>query len=118
MGDLNQMPVYRQQLLHLAAGNDKRIRFIPFISSQSLLMGLIQRARLFVFPSTNEAMSMMLLEVAALGVFLFCAATSPRIAWSLERWTRYFRSGDVERSCTHQLDWAMEPFRGQNESAR
>ena len=105
VGDMDQVPAYRQQLLHQAAG-DERIRFIPFVSSQVLLMGLIKRARLFVFPSTNEAMSMMLLEAAALGAPILCSDIPGNRA-VLERRATYFRSGDVN-DLARQLDWALE----------
>ncbi len=64
VGDTKLMPDYEKQLRSLA---DDRVTFIPFISDRDELRGLLQASRLFVFPSTIEAMSMMLLQVGSLG---------------------------------------------------
>jgi glycosyltransferase involved in cell wall biosynthesis len=63
VGDDTQNPAYSRELRNLA---DERVRFVPFIASKEVLAGIVKNAHLFVFPSIIEAMSMMLLEVAAL----------------------------------------------------
>ncbi len=77
VGDLDQVPKYRRQVQELA---DHRVRFIPFVSSPAELLGLVKRAQLFVFPSTNksgtEGMSMMLLEAASVGAPILCSDIS------------------------------------------
>jgi glycosyltransferase involved in cell wall biosynthesis len=65
VGDLDQMPEYREQLRKLA---DERVTFLPFIAERRDVLALVQASRFFVFPSTIEAMSMMLLQVSSLGV--------------------------------------------------
>lgn len=65
VGDSNQMPEYGAQLKRLA---DDRVTFVPFIADRHDLFALVQCSRFFVFPSTIEAMSMMLLQVSSLGV--------------------------------------------------
>lgn len=65
VGDARTHPTYVTQLRHMA---DRRVRFVPFIADRATLFGIVARARLFVFPSTVEAMSMALLEAASLGV--------------------------------------------------
>ena len=64
VGDSDQMPEYREQLHQLA---DERVRFLPFIAERRDVLALVQASRFFVFPSTIEAMSMMLLQVSSLG---------------------------------------------------
>jgi glycosyltransferase involved in cell wall biosynthesis len=60
VGDLGHAPGYEERLRMLAAG--LRVVFVPRLDDKARLLGLLRQARLFVFPSTVEAMSMMLLE--------------------------------------------------------
>ena len=60
VGDLWHAPGHEAQLR--AAADGANIVFLPRIESRDTLLGLISRSALFVFPSTVEAMSMMLLE--------------------------------------------------------
>lgn len=103
VGDAEQMPAYSRQLREAA---DERVVFVPFISSSEELFGIIQGANLFVFPSTVEAMSMMLLEVAALRTPLICSDI-PANTSILAEHALYFRPGDV-KDLTHKLRWAWE----------
>ena len=60
IGDLDQVPSYWKALKQMVSNN--RVIFIPPISNQGLLFGIMKLCKLFVFPSTAEGMSMMLLE--------------------------------------------------------
>lgn len=60
VGDLHHAPGYEERLRGLAAGLP--VTFVPRLEQKPVLLGLLRRARLFVFPSEVEAMSMMLLE--------------------------------------------------------
>lgn len=71
IGDLNQVPGYKEKLFKLSTALD--IEFIELIKDKALLMAFIQKAKLFVFPSSQEAMSMMLLEVALMKTPLICS---------------------------------------------
>jgi len=71
IGDINQIPSYREELFKLASSLD--VEFIDLIKDKSLLMAYIRKAKLFVFPSSQEAMSMMLLEVATMKTPLICS---------------------------------------------
>jgi glycosyltransferase involved in cell wall biosynthesis len=66
VGDLRHAPGYEERVRRLARGLP--IAFVPRTENKALLMGLLRAADLFVFPSTVEAMSMMLLEALAVGV--------------------------------------------------
>jgi glycosyltransferase involved in cell wall biosynthesis len=105
VGDLAQMPEYEGRLRQLAKGNN-RIHFVPFVSSKSQLMGLINRATVFVFPSIYEAMSMMLLEAASTGTPIICSDIEENVA-VLGEHAVYFRSGDSNELC-NMLEWALE----------
>lgn len=91
-GDFSHKPDYSKKLYQMA---DERVKFIPFIDNIRILFGVIKRAKLFIFPSTHEAMSSMLLEVAALGVPIICSDI-PENVDVLERNTIYFSSGDYK----------------------
>ena len=60
VGDLHHAPGYEERLRTLAAGLP--VTFVPRLDEKPQLLGLLRHARLFVFPSEVEAMSMMLLE--------------------------------------------------------
>ena len=59
VGDMSHVPAYAEKLQGMA---DDRVCFIPFVASKATLFGLIEKADLFVFPSSVEAKSMMLLD--------------------------------------------------------
>lgn len=103
VGDMGTLPAYGRKLQQMA---DERVRFIPFIQSKAELFGIVQNARFFVFPSTVEAMSMMLLEVASLGVPVICSDI-PENTSVLGKHALYFRSGDVD-DLANKLRWALD----------
>lgn len=70
VGDLSADMEHEQQLKSLAGSN---IRFWGFVEDKNELFRLVSGCRSFVFPSTYEAMSMMLLEVAAAGKCVICS---------------------------------------------
>ncbi len=72
VGDIDQMPAYKQSILELAS-RLKDVKFVGLITDKSKLFKYIMSARLFVYPSEIESMSMMLLEVASLETPIICA---------------------------------------------
>ena len=60
VGDLFHAPGYEERLRVLAC--DLPVTFVPRLDAKPVVLGLLHAARLFVFPSEVEAMSMMLLE--------------------------------------------------------
>lgn len=102
VGDMSHVPEYTQQLLALA---DERVRFAGFIASKELLFGLIALARLFVFPTTYEAMAITMLEVAALRTQLI-ASDIPENRVVLQEHALYFKSADVA-DLRARLEWAL-----------
>lgn len=70
IGDMDGDAAYKKHLLDLAEPN---VIFLNFISSKDELFELIHNCRFFVFPSSYEAMSMILLEVASLKKGIVCS---------------------------------------------
>lgn len=103
IGDTATAPTYGRELQQMADG---RVRFIPFIESKAQLFCIVQNARFFIFPSTVEAMSMMLLEVASLGVSIVCSDIPENIS-VLGEYTLYFKSGDID-DLADKLRWALD----------
>lgn len=66
VGDLNQIPEYKLEILKLSKGLN--VEFVGMIKNKDKLFELISNSIFFVFPSTTEAMSMMLLEVVSLKI--------------------------------------------------
>ena len=103
VGDLNQVPSYGDRLREMADG--KQVVFIPPISDRELLFGMVKQARLFIFPSTTEAMSMMLLEAASLQAPIICSDI-PENKIVMQNNVLYFRSEDAG-DLAYQIEWAL-----------
>ncbi|HEY5387708.1 MAG TPA: glycosyltransferase family 4 protein, partial [Thermoleophilia bacterium] len=65
VGDLGHAPDHAAELRGAAEGLD--VHFVPLVSDRPALLGLLQSASAFLFPSDSEGMSMMLLEAMAYG---------------------------------------------------
>jgi glycosyltransferase involved in cell wall biosynthesis len=104
LGDLGQLKDYSQELFDLAAGLD--VEFKGLIKEKPLLNAWIAGARLFIFPSTHEAMSMMLLEVASLRTPVICSDIIQNTDIFDRDEMLFFRSGSDTDLAT-QLDWAL-----------
>lgn len=70
-GDIDQSSDYKQELLELSIGLNTE--FLGLIKDKNLLLSHIQEASLFVYPSSLEAMSMMLLEGASVQTPIICS---------------------------------------------
>ena len=105
IGDTTHLPAYEKQLKQLA---DHRVHFIPFISNKETLFGLVRAARLFIFPSTVEAMSMMLLEVASLNTPIICS-NIPENRTVLPEQALFFKSANVSDLQT-KLSWGLDNY--------
>lgn len=70
-GDINQLPHYRDKLISLSKGLD--VEFIGLILDKNILLSYLNNSFLFVFPSSREAMSVMLLEGASVKTPIICS---------------------------------------------
>jgi glycosyltransferase involved in cell wall biosynthesis len=102
VGDTTHVPEYTHKLRRLADG---RVRFAGFIADKGVLFGLVSLSRLFVFPTTYEAMAATLLEAAALKAPLL-ASDIPENREVLPDQAIFFRNGDVV-DLRAKLRWAI-----------
>lgn len=100
IGDYSHKTDYSNQLRLIAGDN---IKFHPLIDNAEILFGIMVNAKALVFPSTVEAMSMVLLEAASLGVPVICSDIEENRTVMGEN-SVYFKSGDVN-SLKEQLRW-------------
>jgi glycosyltransferase involved in cell wall biosynthesis len=92
LGDLHHAPGYAERLRSLAAGMP--VVFAPRVEDKATVLGLLMLSKVFVFPSTVEAMSMMLLEALAVGA-LTLASDIPENTDVLPPGYPTFRAGDA-----------------------
>lgn len=105
IGDLGHAPGYEAQLRKLAEGLP--VTFVPRLDDKSVLMGLLQNCRVFVFPSTVEAMSMMLLEALAVGTVGIASDITENTSILPESYPTFAASdaGDLRRHLERVLAW-------------
>lgn len=103
IGDDCHHPEYAARLRSMAG---PRVRFQQFIDEPGCLFGLIAGARCLIFPSTVEAMAMVLLEAASLGTPILCSDI-PENREVLGVHATYFASGD-EAALRGQLRWVLD----------
>jgi glycosyltransferase involved in cell wall biosynthesis len=104
LGDHSQLKEYTRELFELASGLD--VEFKGLIKEKPLLNAWIAGARLFIFPSTYEAMSMMLLEVASLQTPVLCSDIMGNTDIFDHDELLFFRSGS-DTDLAAKLDWAL-----------
>ncbi len=94
VGDLGQIPEYEQRIRKLAVGLN--VEFLPLIKEKAILLNYVRNAKLFVFPSTIEAMSIMMLEVASMKTPLVCSDIPENKEVFNDEETLFFRTGDAD----------------------
>lgn len=118
VGDLHHAPGYEERLRGLARGLP--VTFVPRLDAKPVVLGLLRGARLFVFPSEVEAMSMMLLEALCQNAPTL-ASDIPENTSILPPGFPVFRTGDpgaLAAALTVRLAAAPEALRGDAAAAR
>jgi glycosyltransferase involved in cell wall biosynthesis len=92
VGDPNHVPSYAAHLHQIACA---RVRFEALIEDQATLFGVMACATCLIFPSRVEAMAMVLLEAASLGVPIICSNIEENRLVMLDD-ALYFESENVE----------------------
>jgi glycosyltransferase involved in cell wall biosynthesis len=103
IGDIEADQDYKKELCCLAKSN---VKFIDFIKSKDELFGIIRGCKFFIFPSTYEAMSMMLLEVGILKKPIICSDIIQNID-AIGDNSIYFVSGDAD-SLAEKINYALQ----------
>lgn len=115
IGDMKEMPEYSESLRQKARD---RIIFAGFVEKKEILMGVVKRAKIFIFPSSYEAASMMLLEAVSLGVPVIASDISENKNLLDMPEAFFFRVNDVD-DLSRKLVWAMnnyQQFKQQSQS--
>ncbi|MBE0664170.1 MAG: glycosyltransferase family 4 protein [Bacteroidales bacterium] len=94
IGDYSQVSDYSQHLKVLSA-SVKNIRFTGLIKDKNQLFELIGHSEFFVYPSLIESMSMVMLEVASLGVPIICSRIPENLDVFNEDEVLYFEPGNI-----------------------
>lgn len=105
IGSLDHTPKYKEELLRLAI--DRDVDFIGLIKEKMKLFEYVNNASIFVFPSFNEGLSNMLLEVASLKTPLICSDIPENKAVFSDDEVLYFKTGDASDLASKIL-WAKE----------
>lgn len=93
-GDINQIELYKKKILDLS--NSLNTTFLGLIKDKSQLLGYIKQSKLFIFPSSVEAMSMMLLEVALTKTPIIASDIPENKAIFNENEVLYFKTDDID----------------------
>lgn len=104
IGNLDHTPNYKKHLLKIS--RDRNLIFTGLIKGKNQLFLYIRKAKLFVFPSFNEGMSNMLLEVASLKTPIICSDIQENVAVFSDNEVLFFKTGDsIDLAC--KIKWAL-----------
>jgi glycosyltransferase involved in cell wall biosynthesis len=92
IGDLSHTPKYSAELMSLS--KNLNIEYVDLIKDKNILFNYIKNAEIFIFPSFNEGMSNMLLEVASLKTPIICSDIPENTAVFNENEIEFFKTGD------------------------
>ncbi len=107
IGDYCQLADYEEQLLGYKKHLD--IDFVGMLFEKSELLAYVEKAKLFVFPSYYEAMSMMLLEAASVRTPLICSdIIQNKLVFSDDE-VEFFNVGDVNDLAKKISSFLNEP---------
>lgn len=106
-GDMDQMQSYKSELLSLVG--DLNIEFIGLIKDKSLLYSYMMHAKMLIFPSYVEGMSMMLLEAVAVDCPIISSDIIANKDVLGDNETLYFKTGDIH-DLAEKITWAYENF--------
>ncbi|MFC1669972.1 glycosyltransferase family 4 protein [Spirochaetota bacterium] len=103
IGDIMQIKEYGIKIMKLI--NQTCSKYLGFITSKADLLGFISQAKLFVFPSSVEAMSMMLLEAASVKTPIICSNIPENTSVFNNKEVLFFNVNDVN-DLKEKIIWA------------
>jgi glycosyltransferase involved in cell wall biosynthesis len=104
-GDLEQVPEYKLSIEKSV--NGLKTEFLGLIKNKPDLMKVVADARLFIFPSMTEAMSMMLLEVVSMKTPVIASDIPSNKAIFSDEEMLFFRNNDSE-DLSEKLQYAID----------
>jgi len=105
---------YHEYIKDLAG--EKPVVFTGLLRNKQELFRILRSSHLFVFPSRNEAMSMMLLEVVALKIPVICSDIDANLSVFHHDEVLFFKSDDA-RDLTEKIDYAITNYQEMLERA-
>ena len=114
IGNIDLQPEYRIKILQLAKGLN--VQFIGLIVEKEILMKWVQNAKLFIFPSTSEAMSMMLLEIVSQRTPVIASDISGNTAIFDNSEIVFFKSED-SHDLSEKIRYSLDNLSNLNERA-
>ena len=115
VGQGSHAPEYSRQLKTLAAGLN--VIFVGYVGSKPALMSLVRKAKYFVFPSENEGMSLMLLEVASTGVPIIGSDIPENSTVFTEEELLFFKDKSAD-DLAEKFQWALQYPEEMDQKAR
>jgi glycosyltransferase involved in cell wall biosynthesis len=103
IGDLNQLPKYKEKILALAQNLD--VEFVDIIKIKAELLNYVKKAKLFIFPSYSENMSMMLLEAAYVKTPVICSDIIQNKDIFSDNEVLFFETNNAQ-DLADKIDWA------------
>ncbi|NWJ51483.1 MAG: glycosyltransferase family 4 protein [Bacteroidetes bacterium] len=91
-GDIDQVPEYKKGIEILS--KELNVEYLGLIKNKGKLMEIVSNAKLFIFPSLTEAMSMMLLEVVSMITPIIASDIPSNRAIFAENEILFFKSND------------------------
>ena len=103
-GDLTQTHEYKRKVENLS--KDLNVEFTGLIKEKRILLSLIKNARLFIFSSSIEAMSMMLLEGASVKTPIVCSDIIENKDVFGDDEVLFFKTDSVD-DLSKKISWAL-----------
>jgi len=104
-GDLEQTKNHKKEVLELSEGLN--IDFCGLIKQKDELLSLIKYAKFFLFPSSMEAMSMMLLEAASVNTPVIASDIKENKDVFSDEHVLFFRTND-EADLADKIEYALK----------
>jgi len=108
IGDIDQTKDYKEKILELSS-KLPHVEFKGLIKDKNELNKYYQKAKLFVFPSFREAMSMVLLEAASKGVPIIASRIEGNTQIFSSKEVLFFEVDDVQ-NLSEKIIWAMNNY--------
>lgn len=103
-GDIDQTMEYKNLILSLSKGLN--VNFLGLIKHKELLLSYCKKAKLFIFPSSIEAMSIMLLEAASQKVPIIASGIIENKDIFNDDQVLYFDTDNVN-DLAEKIEWAL-----------